>query len=190
VIFSVAVEGRTDFEVSKRILAHTGHAIDRSFIQTGKDRLDAQLAGYNNAARYRQPWFVLRDLDHDAVCAPSLVGAKLPNRSPLMFFRLAVRALEAWLIADSEGMAAFLGVSVANFPDNPDRLDDPKAVVLRAASKSARKAAMLPEPGVRARVGPAYVPELISFIVNHWSIDRAAEQSDSLRRCVEALRAL
>lgn len=187
-IFSVAVEGPTDFEASKRILTHTGHSIGRSFIQTGKTRLDAQLAGYNNAARYDQPWFVLRDLDHDAACAPSLIAAKLPNRSPLMFFRIAVRALEAWLIADSEGMAEFLGVSVANFPDDPDRSDDPKAVVLRAAAKSARKTAMLPASRVRARVGPTYVPELISFITNHWSIDRAIERSDSLRRCIGALR--
>jgi hypothetical protein len=37
-----------------------------------------------------------------------------------MCFRLAVHAAESWLLADSASLAAFLGVSAARLPNDPD----------------------------------------------------------------------
>jgi len=190
VIFSVAVEGGIDLAAAKRILEHTGHLIGREYVLDGKHQLNAKLLGYNNAAKFSQQWFVLRDLDHDSECAPSLVAELLPAPAPGMVFRLAVHEIEAWLIADSEGLAAFLGVSAFLFREDPDSIDDPKSLVVRAAAGSARKNRMAPRPGLGRETGLTYVLELISFIASHWSIERAAERSDSLRRCVEALRRL
>ena len=43
-----------------------------------------------------------------------------------MIFRIAVREVESWIIADKEGIAEFLNVAVANFTDLPDNISDPK----------------------------------------------------------------
>jgi hypothetical protein len=192
VIFSVAVEGPTDLAAARRLLEHAGHSIGRPYVQGGKNQLNARLRAYNDsAAKQNWPWLVLRDLDRDADCAPFLISALLPKPSPLMKLRIAVRALEAWLIADSAGMAEYLGVNATSFSDDPDSVIDPKALLVRAASRSAHKhirAAIVPNPGVAARVGRDYTAELITFIRDHWSIDRAVERSDSLRRCLAALR--
>lgn len=189
-IFSIAGEGPTDIAVANRLLEATGHSLYQPFPQGGKHQLDSRLPGYNNSAKHGRPWLVLRDLDHDADCAPSLVAARLPQQESLMIFRVVVRALEAWLIADSAGMAQFLGVSEALFPTDADQVADPKALLLRIGARSSKAPAMLPKPGVNAKVGTGYGAELRVFIASHWSIDRAAEYSDSLRRCVAALRRL
>jgi hypothetical protein len=52
---------------------------------------------------------------------------------------------------------------------------------------------MVRRPGSGSRVGPGYVGRLIEFITatNHlWRPEVAAEHSDSLRRCLEALQTL
>ncbi len=48
----------------------------------------------------------------------------------------------------------------------------------------------MPKPGIRASQGPLYAAELSAFVATAWDIDRAAEQSPSLNRCISRLRAL
>src|SRR5215831_7456773 len=98
----------------------------------GKRFLLQSINGYNNAARYA-PWIVLVDLDRDCDCAPPCAQKWLARPSTQMCFRVAVRAVEAWLLADRERLAQLLGVNAAWLPTNPDYLDDPKRELIDLA---------------------------------------------------------
>jgi hypothetical protein len=150
--------------------------------------IKSNMAKYNAAARHNIPFIILTDLDA-APCAPELITEWLPGqRAPLLFFRIAVREVESWLIADREGFAGFLGISSANIPRDPDALLDPKAEVFRLAKKSRSRS--LKEdilPTAQSRVGPGYNDALPKFIRNGWNAESAREHSPSLDKALSAL---
>ena len=139
---------------------------------------------------------MLVDLDHDADCAPDLCRVWLPHRAQKMCFRVAVREVEAWLLADRERISQFLSVPLSKLPANPESEDDPKQVMVNLAARLRRRAIrqdMTPRPGSGRSVGPAYTSRLIEFVNApqiSWRPDVAAQRSDSLRRCLQALRVL
>lgn len=185
-----AFEGDTDFPVVEKLAADAGFEHLLPIDAAGKGQIDPKLAPYDVAARH-SPWLVLRDLDHDAPCAPTLVRELLPTASRWMCFRVSVRAVEAWLMADADGFAKHFEVDRRHLPIDPDREKDPKATLVSLARRShstAIERAMVPAPG--AKVGPGYETELITFGSEGWSLDRAAKRSDSLRRARKALRGL
>lgn len=187
---SGAVEGPTDEAVLRTIVRARGAIVHRVHVQHGKPNLRRALPGYNDAAK-RSPWFIVVDLDDECPCASMLVHAWLPVPSPQMRFRVAVRQIEAWLLADADRFSMVFGVRRGQVPDTPDELDDPKGTVLSlvaASKKSAIKADMIPRPGSGRRVGPAYAARLIEFVTRGeggWRLEHAAAASPSLRRCVE-----
>jgi hypothetical protein len=113
-----------------------------------------------------------------------------------MCFRLVVRSVEAWLLADRDRIAEFLGIRRAQVPRDPDALDDPKRALINLARRSRRRALrteIVPREGSGRSVGPLYTTRLIEFIQDEavgWRVDHALGVSDSLRRCVEDLRRL
>lgn len=160
--------------------------------QKGKNWLDLHLRGYNNGARFA-PWLVLRDLDQDAQCAPDLLPSLLPSSSANMRFRLAVRSVEAWLLADSKRISEFLRVGEATVPSSPDALPDAKQALVDLARLSQSREMrndLVPPPGTSARVGPAYTARLIEFAAGRWRPGAAARNSDSLSRCLASLAGL
>lgn len=192
---NLLVEGDPDEIVVRRILNYAGLACGQVYGKKGKAYLLELLSKYNQAARFG-PWLTVVDLNQDAECAPDFVRSKLPNSAPGMHFRVAVHAIEAWLLADAERLADFLGVSVSKIPVNPDGEMDPKTVLLNLARRSRRKFIhqdMVPREGSGSRVGPGYTGRLIEFVIrpqHPWRPEVAMERSDSLRRCVEALQTL
>jgi hypothetical protein len=122
-VASAAVEGDLDEVVLRRIAEHLGFSIGPVYGRKGKPYLLQTLSGYNNAARF-SPWIVVLDLDRDYGCAPSALAAWLPQPTAHMFCRVAVRAVEAWLLADRDRIAAMLGVTPQQISRNPDSLDD------------------------------------------------------------------
>lgn len=185
-------EGDTDRPYVRKLIADAGTELSGDIDCGGKGALDRDLDGYNLAAQ-GSPWFVLRDLDHDAACAVSFLTKKkfLPAR--WMCFRLAVREVESWLLADHEGVADYFRIERRLLPDNPDEEDDPTQTLVNLArkSKSTRvKRAMVPKPGTSASVGPEYEGVVIEFGLNVWDIERASQRSESLRRARRALRSL
>jgi hypothetical protein len=190
---SVLVEGPTDEIVVRRLLTHLGLPCGNVYGKRGKGHILANLPRYNRAARFL-PWLVVVDLDRDAECAPFFVRDKLPGPATWMRFRVAVRAVEAWLLADAERLAAFLGVSTARIPTEPDEVADPKEALVNLARHSRRlsvREAMVPRPGM-SKVGPGYVGLLMEFAAREdcWRPGVAALRSDSLRRCIMSLEAL
>ena len=191
-VISAAVEGIVDEAVVRTVIAHAGASLGDVYGKQGKEYLRQKIAGYNNAAR-RSPWIVLVDLDREEQCAPPLVNGWLAQPAPHLCFRVAVREVEAWLMADAERLAGFLRVSRKRIPGNPEELENPKTVMVNLARSSRRAAIredMSPREGSGRQVGPAYSSRLIEFASSSWRPDIAAAQSDSLRRAIDCLKRL
>jgi len=111
-----------------------------------------------------------------------------------MCFRVAVREVEAWLMADREHLARFLAVDTPRVPHNPDSVDHPKNLMVDLARHSRRREIredMVPRPWSARAFGPAYTARLIEFVISErtgWRPEVAARYSDSLNRSLRCLR--
>lgn len=186
---SAVVEGTADQAVAQALARETGFVLRGVYVKKGKDRIDLKLAAYAQAARYGL-WLVIRDLDHDAECAPMLLDSLCPSRPPGLQVRIAVREVEAWLLADREAIASYFGVSAGVLPVRPDELDRPKIALVNVARRARRKEIrrdLVPNDGSSAVVGPAYTARVAEFVTSHWRPRVAARESPSLARAIEAL---
>lgn len=188
--FYYATEGDGDAAVACRLLTHVGFDVAPSPGAVGGKRvLDRKLSAYARSAT-ALPWLILRDLDHDGACPSDLVQRLAPNRPPLLVLRIAVRAIESWLLSDDRGIAAYLRVPLAKVPRQPDQLDQPKQEMVRLARFSGLAAVrrdMVPEDGGGRPTGKVYTRRLVSFARDHWDPERARKQSTSLDACIRAL---
>lgn len=192
VILTAAVEGLVDEVVVRRLVDYAGGRTGTVYGRAGKTRLRQRIDGYNRAARYA-PWVVLVDLNASAECAPTLVEEWVPAAAPRLCFRVAVRAVESWLLADAEMVSRFLGVARTKIPAHPEQLSDPKAFMINMARRSRRKAVrqdMVPRADGGQREGRAYTSRLMEFANTTWRPDVAAEHCASLRRAIRCLRRL
>lgn len=192
VLITSAVEGLCDEAVVKRLVVEAGGQLGAVYGKGGKPALRRKVSGYNAAAQFA-PWVVLVDLDRDAECAPPFRAAWLPTPAPHMCFRVAVRTVEAWLLADRERFARFLGVNLGSLPRSPEDLEDPKQLVVdlaRGSRKRDIRADLVPRPGAGRRIGPAYTDRLIEFAVGPWRPPAAAEIAESLKRCMSRISEL
>ncbi len=189
-IIPAAVEGIVDEAVAQKLIIKAGGRPGTVYGKNGKPFLRQKIQGFNNAAKGR-PWLVLLDLDNDAECPPPLFESWVPDPAPYLCFRVAVREVEAWLMADRDSLASFLAVHPNRIPENPEQLDDPKREMINLARRSRRLAVrkdMVPREGSGRSVGPAYSSRLIEYIHNFWRLDTASERSESLRRAIDCLR--
>ena len=160
----------------------------------GKPDLDKRLPEFNRSAN-SLAWLVIRDLDLDdrRLCIPALTTQLLggpPGR--VMCFRLAVRSLEAWLLADHVAFAEYFAVSRA-LPHRVDELDDPKTSLINLCRRSRKKdikEGIPPRPGSRRIEGPEYTGIIQDFGRNRWCPDRARRRSPSLDRALRRLARL
>ena len=194
VFLTGAVEGDVDEAILRRVLKHVGLGLGAVYGREGKQKLLQRLSGYNNAARFA-PWIVLVDLDGDCPCAPPCVQNWLPAPSLSMCLRVAVHAVEAWLLADRERIANRLRVGSQSIPRNPDDLPHPKIELVNLARQSRSRAVreeLVPREGSGRSVGPLYATRLTQSVEDEaagWRPDRAAAHSESLSRCIHRLRA-
>jgi hypothetical protein len=189
-LVTIAVEGDADASMVRRLVQLTNLVVGSEYVLRGKGNLDKKLPAYNKAAEHAC-WLVLRDLDRDASCAPSLIPQLLPSPAAHMHLRVAVRAAEAWLLADPDGLSRFLKVGKQSIPMNPESLDDPKQALVNVARHSRDRAIredMVPEQGTTTRVGAGYTSRIIEFASRHWDPGAAARNSESLLRCIQALQ--
>jgi hypothetical protein len=130
-----------------------------------KQHLKQRIAGYNQSAHH-SPWVVLMDLNHDADCAPPLKTECPPAPARYTCFRIAVRTIETWLLADSQSIARFLSVAVSHVPSFPEMLDDPKQSMVDLAQRSRRREireSMVPRPGSGRKLA-LYTPRNLSSL--------------------------
>ncbi len=160
----------------------------RTIDTAGKIRFNARIDSYNQAARVGG-WFAMRDSDRDAGdCAARLRGSLLSQtQSDGLCLRLAVRTIEAWLLADAERFAEVFGVSRARIPLYPESLADPKRSLVDLCRLSRRRDvrfAVVPPNGIKG-LGPEYTNFVGSFAGTQWRPDVAALSAPSLARATE-----
>jgi hypothetical protein len=139
-----------------------------------------------------KPVLLITDLDREK-CAPSLKKKWATRKVPKnLLFRVAVREVEAWLLADHVALKKLFGKKVSRFPARPDEVDDPKRTLLKLAEKAPRviRNELLAQSGNIAGQGLGYNSCLSDFVATAWSPLRAKERSDSLRRTCERLQML
>lgn len=190
-MISLVVEGIVDEVVATRMIEHVGAKRGPTYGKRGRPDIHAKIQGYNRAAE-RTPWFVLVDLDRDD-CPAGLRSSWLPTPSEHLCFRVAVRAVESWLLSDQENLARFLAVSAGKLPRDPEAIADPKRALVNVARSSRRLAIrrdMVPKQGDGRSVGPAYASRVMEFAANDWEPERAARVSHSLARALSCLRRL
>lgn len=189
---SAAVEGPVDEAVVRKLVDLAGGRTGGVYGRNGRPALRQRISGYNNAARH-SPWVVLVDLENEADCAPPIRDEWVPAPAPNLCFRVVVRAVEAWLMADEQTLASYLSVRPARIPAVPEEVDHPKDAMVSLARQSRRKDIlqdMVPRERSGRRVGPAYTSRLIEYVQEHWRPEVAAKRSESLQRAIRCLRRL
>lgn len=187
---SAAVEGLVDEAVFQRLVDHVGAEPGTIYGKSGKARILEKLSGWNNAAR-TSPWFVLVDLDQDYSCAPTARALWMPNPAPNLCFRIAVRAIESWLMADATSLAKFLRINSSRVSSNPEGLSNPKTEMVnlaRVSTSAAVRDDMVPRTGSGRSTGPAYTSRLIEFANTRWRPAVAANRAQSLNGALNCLR--
>lgn len=182
-VVTAAVEGLTDEAVAERLINHAGGKLGNVHGRRGKGFLRRQIDGYGQAAR-RSPWLVLVALDMDAECPVGLVRIWLEKPgNTFLCFRVAVREVESWLLADRETLAAYLHVRSGRIPSNPERLEDPKRVVIDVASRSTSRAI---REDMGRPCGRRWTRGWLAAKARQSARGRRLPRGQSLRRCGQA----
>lgn len=147
-----------------------------------------KIHGFNQASAV-SPFFMLTDLDNYP-CPPELINdwIKIPL-NPNFIFRIAVKEVEAWLLADIEGLSGFFRVSRSIFPNHPEEIFDPKQMLINLANRSRirRIREEIVPADANAKIGPNYNGCLSDFVLNHWNIANAMKLSRSLEKAFKKL---
>lgn len=163
------------------VLASLGHE--------GFGFIQKNMPAFNKAAE-TNGILVLTDLD-DHLCPHVILRSWLPAPlHPNLVFRVAIREVEAWLLAHREALARYLQVRAALIPTNSETIVDPKELIIELArdSRSAEiREGVVPGPGRRRKVGPDYNGVLTRFVYSRWQPQVARRASASLHRALLAL---
>lgn len=141
------------------------------------------------------PVVIVTDLDRGA-CAPLLVGSWIPTNYVIpdkLIFRVAIREVEAWLLADRIGFSDFSGVPINRIPVNPETIPNPKEILVslvRRHGKRSIRSEIVPQTNSQATVAVGYNNALAFFAENAWSLENAKPCAESLMRACNRLQEL
>jgi hypothetical protein len=184
---NIAVEDLLSEAIAQKLLhdANRGFAVGTVFNRGGNGYLRRTATGWNNAAK-GIPFLLLTDLDATP-CATELVETWISEPvHPNFIFRVAVREVEAWLLADRINFAQFLKISPSLITLNPDDVQNPKETLIaltRRSPLSQKRARIVPKENSTAKQGRDYNSCLIEFVNLQWDSSQAALNSKSLARC-------
>jgi hypothetical protein len=185
-LVALATEDELSEAVGRRLLIDAGHVYEPAPVlrKNGFGYLRSKMDSWCDMAK-RKPFVLLTDLDQ-AACPIELRAAWLGGRQPSenFVFRIAVREVEAWLLADHEAMRSIIGAK-GTLPPNPDLLSDPKKVLLGLVAKLANReirADLVADAGAIASQGIGYNARLSQWVAAEWNPERAAIRSNSLHR--------
>lgn len=191
---TLATEDALSEAVSERILANHPTVLVGSRVRRGGNGyLRSRMSAWREIARHA-PVLVLTDLDKFP-CPPALLADWLGSLAcPAgLILRVAVREVEAWLLADHEAMVALIGRRIAGrLPEEPDALIDPKAFLLDLAARAPRdvRLDLRADSGSTAKQGLGYNTRLVDLVRTVWTPSRAATRSPSLQRTLVRIGAL
>jgi hypothetical protein len=187
------VEGNLDEAAAFRIIEVTGHTPGTCYGKRGSGYIKNKVRGFNSAAQSTYYLALIDFMDTESSCPPEVVTSWVPNRQAKMLFRVVVREMESWLLADRDNLAKFLKVRADKIPTNPETVYDPKLELINLARRSisARiRSALVPEIGSTAQVGRLYNSEMRIFIETLWDINAARNYAPSLDKCLRRLESL
>lgn len=188
---ALVVEDVLSLSVMEKVMAYTerGYAVIRPLNEGGIDKIRMSLTKYRNASRVLAH-VVLVDLDK-APCAAFMREqwgmATLPDA---MLFRVAVREVEAWVLADRSGFASFAGIPTSKVSQAPETLADPKQALINLVRQSRNRrlvTELVPEQGTSMSKGPLYNERLGQFVREKWDVAAALQAAPSLKRTVDRL---
>ena len=183
---ALATEDVLSEAVGKRLLIDAGYHIDPSPIlrKNGFGYLRSKMDSWCEIAQ-RKPILLITDLD-TASCPVDLRATWIGNRKPTknLVLRVAVREIEAWLMADHLAFRTLIGKR-GTLPPNPDLLPDPKQYLLRLVEKQASREIredMVANVRAIASQGIGYNSRLSQFATTLWNPERAGTRSKSLQK--------
>jgi hypothetical protein len=191
-LICLAVEDVLSEMMLRAILKQSGrdYLVGNCYQRRGFGYLKKTIRGFNQAAR-GTPFLVLTDLDQ-GICPRQLVTEWLPvPKHPNLLFRIAVRAVEAWVLADREAFGKFFGVDNKHMCLPTDQLSDPKRVLIDLVARTRHRElreAIVPTRRSTAKQGPDYNRPLTEFLEKAWKLHRAVNHSESLKRTLEVIR--
>lgn len=193
----IATEDRLSEAIAEKMILTAGHKVADKIPKdrrrhAGFGYLKVRLPDFIRACHSGLYFLVLTDLDA-APCPPELLddwlgGGEKPQS---LLLRIAVREVEAWVLADREHFSGWLGISENDLPEAPEANHDPKATLLAVAKKTKRrniKEGLLPKKGATSKIGLEYNDLLCAFVSREWNIENAAKLAPSLERALQRLR--
>lgn len=182
----IATEDVLSESVAERLVAETKSklAVCNRIRKNGAGYLRSRFRNFCEIARLT-PVLLVADLDTNTCPSALIEDWSRRDRNPgQLLFRVAVRQIESWILADREGIAKFLSVRVVHIPKTPDALTNAKQSLLRVAQKAPRKIReeLVADRGAIASQGLGYNDLLSRFVRTSWNPKNAASRSDSLDR--------
>ncbi|MBN3854652.1 DUF4276 family protein [Paraburkholderia sp. Ac-20340] len=180
----LATEDQLSEEVGFRLLKEVGFEASVCLRKNGNGYLQKRIPNLCEMA-IQQPVLLLTDLDRLA-CPTQLIANWIGARAKPseLIFRVVVRTIESWLLADHEGMRRLLGPRTPKLPSTPDELQEPKQTLLGLANRGTRamREDLVANNGAIASQGIGYNAVLSTWIRDDWAPARAATRSPSLER--------
>jgi len=189
-VINYLVEGEIDKAVAIRIINAVGHEAGVGYGKRGKDYIKQKIGKFNLTAKSINYLALVDFMDTDCACPAEVISTWLPHKNKLMYFRVVVREIESWLLADRKTIAKFLSVGIEKIPINPENESDPKQKLVNIARTSRSKSirsALVPEQNSTAQVGRLYTSEIKRFISDFWELNAARKNSPSLNKCLNRL---
>ena len=187
----LATEDELSEAVGRRLLSEAGLEVSLLFRQGGAGYLRKRLSNFVHLAN-TQPILLLTDLD-TTVCPSKTISSWFGRKQhpENLLFRVAVREVEAWLLADFQAMGRLLG-STGKIPLNPESLQEPKETLLTLARSAPAvvRNDLVARTGAAARQGIGYNNRLSKFVETDWSPHRASSRSASLTRARQRIQEL
>ena len=194
---NLAVEDLLSEIVLRRVLNERSVVYDVGYVYglRGFGYLRKKTPSFNNAAK-ACPFLLLTDLDKGD-CAPTLLAEWLGRGRdvhPNFVFRVAVREVESWLLADETSLAMSFGIKQMSLPQEPEDLPDPKLTLLKLATQARRdiREAVVWQDDESGRLmqGPDYNGALATHVRDAWGVRKSAARCPSLSGLFRALERL
>lgn len=189
---NLVVEDELSTAVLRRLLlcSPRQYVLGTVYGETGFGYIKSRLRAFNQAAK-GMAYLLLVDLDRTE-CVPALIrewfGAA--PQHPNLLFRVAVREVEAWLLAHRSAFARFARIRESLIPRDVEAIADPKRCLIDLVSRSRVRTLredVVPARGSTSKQGPNYNSALARFVVSQWDPEQAMKESDSLARVLTTL---
>jgi hypothetical protein len=158
------------------------HRVQHRLGRKGNGYLKAKMSSWCSMAQH-QVVVVLTDLDR-ASCLLEFRDGWLEAAPPKnLLFRIAVREVESWVLADHVALRKLIGKK-GLLPPAPDDLSDPKRTFLNLVTNASRqvKNDLLKTINGNLSAGIGYNAHLTMWVQSEWNPERAEQRSPSLAK--------